>query len=413
MPILLEADRKMQLPKMIKIRQKFSEERIEVVEAEVLKELEQAKIKALIKPDMKIAIAVGSRGMDQIATIVKTVIAFLKKQGTKPFIVPAMGSHGRASAEGQSEVLREYGITEDTMGVPIKSCMEVDVLGYTATGVPASIDKNANAADLIIPINRVKPHTGFRGPIESGICKMMAIGLGKHIGCSRIHQEERAVFSKVLTEIAEIFLEKSNFAFGVAVVENAFDKTMLVKALVKGELIEEEKKMLVLAKKMIPCLLVDKIDILLVEQIGKNISGAGMDPNIIGRHCALKEVEGYTGPKIERIVVLGLTEETHGNATGIGNADFTTKQVYTNIDFESTYANMIAARNPAGARIPIVMDSEQDAIIGAIKCCRGIGKDGPYIVRIQDTLHLGEIWISENMLPMVKSNERIEIMDES
>ena len=411
MPILLEEDLKMQLPRMIKVRQKFKDQHILNIEEAIRQELKQDKIKSLIKPGQSIAVAVGSRGINRLSKIVKETVNYLKELGAFPFIVPAMGSHGGATADGQLEVLHGYGVTEQAMGVPIKSSMEVVLLGFTPNGIPVYVDKYALAADMVVLINRVKPHTGFRGPIESGICKMMAIGLGKHVGCSRLHQEERSIFSSVLVSVAEVFLEQANFGFGLALVENAFDQTAFVKALVKDELLKEEQELLIKAKALLPALLFPKIDVLLVEQIGKNISGPGMDPNIIGRHSAFGEVAGYVGPTIERIVVLDLSKGTHGNATGIGTADFITKTAFDKIDFMATYANQIAARNPAGGRIPITMETEREALIAAIKCCRNIDENGPCIVRIKDTLHLSEIWMSENMLPFIAGNSLLEIME--
>ena len=411
MPVLLEEDLKMQLPRMVKVRQNFESSHISDVQQAALQELSQKKICSLIEQGQSVAVAVGSRGIQNIDQIVKTTIEFLKQLGAHPFIVPAMGSHGGATPKGQQEVLAGYGITEETMGVPVRSSMDAEVIGFTDAGIPVHIDKNALSADKVVLINRIKPHTGFRGPIESGICKMIAIGLGKHVGCSRLHQEERAVFSKALTSVAEVFLNKGNFAFGLAVVENAFDQTYMIKALVKEELLEREKELLVQAKSLLPALLLPKIDVLLVEQVGKDISGPGMDPNIIGRHSAFSEVVGYTGPSIERIVVLDLSNGTNGNATGIGTADFITRNVLEKIDFTATYANQIAARNPAGGRIPIALDTEREAVIAAIKCCRHIDQNGPYIVRIKDTLHLGEIWVSENMLPLLAGNKLLEIID--
>jgi hypothetical protein len=411
MPILLEEDLKMQLPRMIKVRQKFKDEHILNIEQAIRQELKQDKIKSLIKPGQSIAVAVGSRGINHLSKIVKETVNYLKELGAFPFIVPAMGSHGGATADGQLEVLHGYGVTEQAMGVPIKSSMEVVLLGFTPNDIPVYVDKYALAADMAVLINRVKPHTGFRGPIESGICKMMAIGLGKHVGCSRLHQEGRSGFSNALVSVAEVFLEKANFGFGLALVENAFDQTAFVKALVKDELLKEEQELLIKAKALLPALLLPKIDVLLVEQIGKNISGPGMDPNIIGRHSAFGEVAGYVGPTIERIVVLDLSKGTHGNATGIGTADFITKTAFDKIDFMATYANQIAARNPAGGRIPITMETEREALIAAIKCCRNIDENGPCIVRIKDTLHLSEIWMSENMLPFIAGNSLLEIME--
>jgi len=411
MPILLEADLKMELPKMVQVKQKFPAEHIQNIAGAVRQELTQEKIRTLVQPGQSVAVAVGSRGINHLPVIVKEVVDFLKELGAAPYIVPSMGSHGGATAEGQTEVLHGYGVTEEAMGVPIKSSMDVTVIGHTPGGIPVHMDKNAHAADMVVVINRIKPHTGFRGSIESGLCKMMAIGLGKHVGCSRLHQENRAVFSDALVSVAEVFLQKANIGFGLAIVENAFDETTVVKALPKEELIDEERKLLVLAKSLLPSLLLDEIDVLLVEQVGKDISGPGMDPNIIGRHSAFSTVVGYTGPKIHQIIVLNLSEGTHGNATGIGTADFITRNVLDKIDLNATYANQIAARNPAGGRIPITLDTEREAIIAAIKCCRDIREDiGPRIVRIKDTLHLGDIWVSENMLPLIADHPRLEVI---
>lgn len=408
MPVLTESALKMQLPKMIKIRQKFTAEEVTDVEATVRRELDQAKIRALIKPGLRIALTAGSRGICNMAQIIKTTGNFLQELGAKPFIVPAMGSHGGATAEGQREVLRDYGITEETMGMPIISSMEVDQIGVTPAGVPVYMDSNAHNADMVVLINRIKPHTSFRGPIESGLCKMAAIGLGKHIGCSRLHEEGWAKMSETVTAVATVVIEKSNIGFGLAMIENAYDKTSGIKVLAKDEIIAEEMKLQEAAKAAMPAILLPDLDVLVIEEMGKDISGAGMDPNIIGRTTGRK-MPGFTGPDIQRIVVLSLTEATHGNASGIGNADFTTKKVFDNLDYTATYANMIAAGSPESAQIPIVMDDEREAVIAAIQCCK-IGPDGPRIGRIKNTLDLGYVWVSENLLPAVQKNPLLEII---
>jgi len=409
MPVLTEEALKMELPKMVRIRQKFDESRIEDIESAVRQELQQDKIRALVKPGQSIAVAVGSRGINNLSRIVKETITYLKELGAVPYIVPAMGSHGGATAEGQLEVLHNYGVTEQAMGVPIKASMDVILLGHTPKGIPVNMDKNALAADMVVLINRVKPHTNFRGPIESGLCKMCAIGLGKHIGCSRLHLEGWSDFSNVMSSVAEVFFAKANIGFGLALVENAFDQTTIVKAIVKNDILKEERELQAKSKELMPSFLIPDMDVLVVEQIGKDISGAGMDPNILGK-TSKGPVPGYTGPKIKRVVVLDFSEATHGNASGLGSADFTTKKVFDHIDFVSTYANMIASGAPEGGKIPIVMDTEREAIIAAVRCCGTIGKDGPRIVRIKDTLHLGEIWVSENMLPLIQDNDRIEVL---
>lgn len=411
MPILTEEALRMQLPRMNKVKQKFDETRIEDVEGSVRQQLCQEHIQSLVKPGQSVAIAVGSRGIDNLSRIVKQTILCLQEFGAEPFIVPAMGSHGGATAEGQREVLCGYGVTEEAMGVPIKSSMDVTRIGQTAKGIPVYMDSTALAADMVVPIARVKPHTSFRGQVESGLCKMLAIGLGKHLGCSRLHQEGWSNMANTIEAVGEVFVSELNPGFGVALVENAFDQTAIIKVVVRDDFIAQDKELLKRAKDLMPGILVPNMDILVVEQMGKDISGGGMDPNITGRSAATGKVSGFTGPSAKRLVILGLTEASHGNASGIGSADFTTKKLFDSIDFVATYANMIASNSPEGARIPIVMDNEREAIIAAIRTSGVIGEVGPHIVRIKDTLHLGEIWVSESMLPLIKDNPRLTILE--
>jgi len=410
MAILTTEALQMNLPKMIKIRQKFDDTSIYDVEEAVWQELGQKKICSLIHPGQSIAIAIGSRGIANLSRIVQETINFLKDHGAIPFVVPAMGSHGGGTAEGQKAILRGYGITEEAMGVPIVASMDISLLGYTYNGIPVYMDKNALSADMVVVIGRVKPHTAFKGPIESGICKMLAIGLGKHIGCSRLHEEGWSDFSNVISSVAEVFLAKANIGFGIALVENAFDQTAIIRAVVKDEFLTCDRELQKKSKEMMPALLVPDFDVLIVEQIGKDISGSGMDPNIIGRSSSLGAMPGYVGPKIKRVVVLDLSAETHGNVCGIGNAEFTTRKVFDQIDFISTYANTVASGSPEAARIPVVMETEREAIIAAVRCCGRIDEKGPCIVRIKSTLHLGEIWVSENMIPLIADNDRLEIV---
>ena len=411
MPVLTEDVLQMKLPKMVKVRQNFSGTHIDYVEKAIRLELEQDKIRMLIKPGQSIAVAVGSRGINNIAGIVKETVQFLKKCGTKPFIIPAMGSHGGGTAQGQAEVLSNFGITEQTMGVPVISSMDVVLLGHVLDDIPVYIDKHALSADMIVLVNRIKPHTAFRGKIESGLCKMMAIGLGKHEGCSRLHKEGWPDFSNIVVSVASLIMKKANIGFGLAVVENAFEQTAMIKAVIKDEIIEVESELLATAKALMPALQIPDFDVLVIEQIGKDISGAGMDPNITGRSVSIGKVVGYSGPKIKRMVVLDLSEATHGNASGVGNADFITRKVFEKIDFTSTYANVIAAGSPEVGRIPIIMDTDREAILAAIACCGKTDAAGVKIVRIKDTLNIGEIWISENMLHLDNANNLIEISE--
>ncbi len=411
MPILTDSALKISLPKMTKVMQTFDRIKIENIEEIIIQELRKEEIYKRVYPGQKIALAIGSRGIYQLDVIVKTLVNFLKDKGAKPFIVPSMGSHGGATAPGQLKVLESYGISEIKMGVPIISSMEVIEIGKTVDGIPVYFDKVAyENADMVIPVARIKPHTDFKGEIESGICKMMAIGLGKHIGCSRLHQEGFDTFAKLIPEVAKIIIEKTKIGFGLGIIENAYDKTMTIQAIPSDKIIDEEKKLLTIAKRQMPSIMVPEIDVLIVEEIGKDISGAGMDPNIIGRTTKGK-LDGFNGPKIQRIVVLGLSDATQGNACGIGLADFTTRKVADQINQVSTYANVIASANPEAGRIPISLDNEREAIIAAIKCCSRIDENNPKIVRIKNTLDLEIIEVSQNILTDLVNNERIRIIE--
>lgn len=410
MPILTDSALNMKLPKMYKVQQEFEAEEILDTEQVINQEINKPEIKKMIKNGQRIALAVGSRGIYNLDLIVKQVVTSLKNLGADPFIVPSMGSHGGATAEGQKEVLENYGITEDAMGVPIVSSMEVEQIGKTESGIPVFFDKNALQADLVIPIGRVKPHTDFKGTIESGICKMLAIGLGKHVGCSRLHQEGFDTFHKLIPEVAEVIIQKAPIGFGMAIVENAFDRTANITCIPSSRILSEEPALLDFAKRSMPKLLFKEIDVLIVEEIGKDISGAGMDPNITGR-TTKGIIEGFDGPTIQRIVVLDLTENTHGNATGIGAAEFTTKKLADKLDFAATYTNCIASSNPEGARLPVVMDTEREALIAAIKCCNRIEMEHPKVVRIKNTLELKEIYVSEALLEFVNQSSKLKLIN--
>lgn len=409
MPILTENALSLKLPNMVKVRQIFDTTQILDVEGSLLEEINQPTFINMIQPGYKVAIAVGSRGISNISEIVKILGIRIKELGAQPFIIPAMGSHGGGTAEGQQAILASFGITEKTMGMPILASMEVVLIGGTKNGVPVYMDKNSYGADMVVLVARVKPHTDFKGDFESGLCKMMAIGLGKHIGCSRLHQEGFDSFSTLIPEVAEVFLKKANIGFGLAIIENAYDKTYMIKAVKASEFLVEEPKLLKTAKMLMPVIMVPNIDVLIVEKIGKNISGAGMDPNIIGRTTKGK-VPDFKGPVIQRIVVLDLSDATHGNACGMGLADFISQTAFKKFDAISTYANVIASANPEAGRIPVVMDSETEAVIAAIRCCSKIDSANPRMVRIKDTLHLEYIQVSENICRDIVTNPKMKIV---
>jgi hypothetical protein len=392
-----------QLPNMIKVRQKFNLPKISNVYDEISNDFDNKKTNSRIKPGMKIAIGCGSRGIANISEATKAVVDFLLKNDAKPFIFPAMGSHGGATADGQVKVLADYGITEDSMGCPIKSSMEVVELCKLDDGMPVYIDKFASEADGIVVISRIKPHTNFRAPIESGIVKMLTIGMGKIAGATVLHSYGMDTFIDLLPKVCKQILNKKNILFGVGLVENAADETAIADIVHVENLFSREIELQRIAKNYMPRLLFDEIDVLVIDQIGKNISGAGMDPNITGRNSG--EVKWDVKPDVKKIVVLGLTPETHGNATGIGMADVITYQVYKDLDISKTYANVITSTYLDGASIPVIMNSSEEAIKLAAKTVNRVKIEDLKIVRIKNTLELIHIEVSENMYDIVSSSD--------
>lgn len=394
--ILPEAVRKLDIPKMVKITQLFPDDHLEDTAAAVRDAA--APFAAEMKEGASVAVLVGSRGIRDIDLIVKTVVEILLQAGLKPFIVPAMGSHGGGTSEGQERILRDYGITAETMGVPINSAMETEIIGQTPDGIQVHFSKPALAADYVIPVCRVKPHTDFSGPIESGLCKMLTIGGGKHNGCSTIHRQGFPALAHLIPDAARVILDTVNVPFGLAIIENTFDKTHTVESVPGGDILTREPELLKLAKSLMPRIRFDDIDVLIVSRIGKDISGTGMDPNITGRD-SYGQIPGAV-PRIKRIIIEDLTEGAHGNAIGFGAADFILRSAFDKIDLAATYTNGMASGNPEGAKIPVICESEEEAVRAAIQTCAGTDISNVKIVKIIDTLHLSEIEVSENMLEL-------------
>ena len=399
------------LPRMVHVRQKFQMPRLDSVSATVVDEFRKPEVRNKIKPGMTIAVGVGSRGVNNIAECTKAVIAELKALGAEPFVFPAMGSHGGATAEGQKEVLDGYGVTEAFIGCPVKSSMDVVEIAKADDGMPVYLDKNAAGADAIALICRIKPHTNFRAPIESGIVKMLTIGMGKIIGATTLHTYGMDMFGELLPKTAEIIMANKNFLFGVAMVENAADETAVIEVVPQEQVLEREPALQAKAKELMPRLQFDEVDVLVGEKIGKNISGSGMDPNITGRNCRF--VEWNMKPLVKKIAVLGLTPETHGNATGLGAADVITMNLYKEVDIGKTYANIITSTYLDGGAIPIIMNTDQEAIQLAVKTVVRVKPEDTKIVRIATTLDVVDIHVSEPMLPFIKTNPSLfEIVGE-
>lgn len=412
MDVLEQLIQDFKIPKMAKVRQHFPRPRIEKedIPAVIREELQKDGTLNRIKKGDKVAITAGSRGIANIALILKEIVDNVKAVGAHPFIIPTMGSHGGATAEGQVEVLHSLGITEEYVGAPIRATMEVVELGTSENGLPIRFDKYAaTEADATIVVGRIKPHTSFRGKYESGLAKMIVIGLGKQKGAEICHATGLEYMSARIEDITRGALEKSNIVFGVGLIENAFDETCKIVALPSKKIMEEEPILLEEARKNMPQIFIDKYDILIVDEIGKNISGTGMDTNVVGRYTsAAIQCE----PRVQRIVILDLTAETHGNANGMGLGDICTRRLFEKIDFAKTYANPLTSRVVPSIKMPMVMNNDSQAIRAAIKTCFDVDYDKIKMVRIKNTLKVDEIYISEHLLDEAKAHPNIEILEE-
>lgn len=390
-----------------RIRQHFIENSLKDVKGEVSRALQ--RFVPLVSSGSKIAIAVGSRGIDHLEEVVLETVHFVKERGATPFIIPAMGSHGGATAEGQVTLLSDYGITEDKMGAPVKASMEVVEIPHETNPNPLFMDKFAFLSDGVILINKVKPHTDFRGLYESGLTKMSVIGLGKEKGARSIHRFGVFGLSELLPVACRKILSAGKILGGIALIENAYDETMIVKALLAGEILDKEPELLDIAKKNRPSFPVDNIDLLILDRMGKNISGVGIDTNIIGR----LKIHGQKEPKspaIKAIMVTDLTDESHGNATGVGLADVITRKLAEKIDYNITYTNIITSSFFERGKLPLVAETDQNGMVYALRSCGYIQPGEERIIRAKDTLHLNELYVSDRILNEIKDRPNIEII---
>jgi hypothetical protein len=396
---------------MFRIRQHFDAPRVDDIAGTVRDEIARINPSSTIKPGQTVAIAAGSRGVANIDTIVKTVVEEMKAIGAVPYIVPAMGSHGGGTAEGQTQVLAEYGITEGAMGCPIKSSMDVIQIGVSDFGMPIYFDKHASEADHVIVVNRIKPHTGFAGEIESGLMKMMLIGLGKHKGASVYH---RAIihhsFDKIVRLVGKVVREEMPITFGIATLENGYDETALIEAIPAADFEEREKVLQAISKEWCPSLPFDDVDLLIIDEMGKNISGSGMDTNVIGRKRNDRRAMGDETPRVLRIFVRDLTEVTHGNATGIGMAEFTTRRLVDKIDYHATYTNVITGQHVSAGAIPLHCDTDAEVLDIALESIGLIAPEDARVLWIPNTLDLGEVEASEAYLAQADIRDDLEIL---
>ena len=400
------------LPAMRMVRQRYDLPAAVDVPVEIGREFTRIKDALVLSHGKRVAVGVGSRGIANLAGIVREVVKKLKDAGARPFITPAMGSHGGATAEGQIEVLKTRGVTEETAGAPIKATMEVVNLGEIG-GIPLFVDRLAYEADGIVLINRIKPHTEFSGPTESGLLKMLGIGLGNHTGAEHYHRAAiTRGFYEIISTAGEALLNRLNVLFGVALVENQEHQTAILRLLRTDEIESVERKLLEKAREYMLKIPVKDIDLLIIDEMGKDVSGAGIDPKIIGRAiCSWADTEPW--PRISRIFVRDLTAATKGHASGLGMVDFVTERLVEKINMQATAINALTSSCPEEAKIPMHFETDREAIAAALMTIRPHTLHDLRIVHIKNTLKLANLMVSEGCLPELADTKNVDIGSES
>ncbi|MEM7130158.1 MAG: DUF2088 domain-containing protein [Chloroflexota bacterium] len=397
---------------ILRVKQTFEGPKVTDIPADTYSAVDQ--ISAGMKAGESVAVGVGSRGIANLPAVVRSAIDRLKEKGLKPYIVPTMGSHGGATAEGQLDVLNNLGVTPERMGVEFRASMEVKEIGAVEDGPILYQDANAHEADHAILVSRIKPHTDFRSHLESGPSKMCVIGFGKQFGAAIMHRGGVPAFQKYLAPAARVYEQSTNFAGAICLVENGYDETAIIQGLTAAEVgLEPEAKLLEIAKELMASIPFPAIDVLVIKQIGKDISGGGMDPNVTGRLMIPREPENFKGPDLAVITVLDLTEATHGNATGIGFADVTTARLAQKIDWQVMYMNGITS-GIFGCRrnhLPITMPSDKQAMETSLRVC-GQPQETARMAFIQDTLNLEHMWISPSLRQVAEEHPRVEVLEE-
>ena len=383
----------MEIPRVARLRQVVDQPVVRDVAGAVRRALDGSKLRSRLKPGGSVAVAVGSRGIANLVTIAEAALGQIESMGFRPFVVAAMGSHGGATAEGQRQLLADYGVTEQRLRVPVKTDMDVIELGRNSMGLPVYWDRTAFGADAVVTISRIKPHTDFRGRFESGILKMLVIGLGKREGPSAVHQMGVRGLREVMPESAKVVLEKTKFACGLAILENAAEQTAKIQVVEREELFDVEPRLLDEARHLMGRLPFDSLDVLVIGEMGKNYSGAGIDPNVIGRLYIVGQPEPES-PRINRIVVLDLSPESHGNAAGIGLADFATDRLVAAIERGPFLTNSIVSTFVERSKIPLPFPTDREAIQAAVDTCWQVDPARLRLAVIPNTLELTELWVS-------------------
>ena len=398
------------LPRLVAIETSFDRPVLADVAQSFLGKLRDSHVLNTIRPGMTLAVGAGSRGITNLPLVTRLLIEELKKAGARPFLFPAMGSHGGATAEGQRAVLERMGFTEKTMEVPIRATMEVVQVGTTPDGLPAYVDAIAAQADGIIVVNRIKPHTTFRGKIESGLTKMIVIGVGKQKGAETCHNLGYGRMEENLVALGHTTIASGKILFGVGLIENAYHETCRVEVIPAAEIETREPALLAEARALMPTVPCSPLDVLIIDEVGKNISGTGFDPNVVGRYPTADVPLTPRDPRITRIAVLDITDVSDGNGTGLGIADFTTERVFRKFNFIETYCNLLTSTTAAAAKIPMVLRNDRQAIQAAIKLCLIGDPRKVRLARIRNTLSLEHMSISETLVAEAGTNPRIKVV---
>lgn len=395
----------MNYPEIAKISQRIDTTRVTDFNQVIADEMRRLNLRDRIKPGARVALSAGSRGITDNVAVAKAVIHELKQIGAQPVIIPSMGSHGGATAEGQAEMLEGLGISEKTLGVPVVSSMDVVKLGKTEEGIPVVFSKDALECDNIIVINRIKPHTEFSGKIESGLTKMLVIGMGKHEGAILAHNwAVRFGYERTLISSADLLIKKAPVAMGIGIVENGLGQAARIEAVSPENFVEEEVKLLDFARQTCPHLPFDKLDVLIVDEGGKEISGTCMDTKVIGRIMNIYEPP-LTHPYITRIILRDITDTSHGNGLGVGLADFVTKRLVEKLNRSITDLNCVTAVAPEKARLPIVTETDRDAVNQAIATAGPVTPDDIRLCWIRNTMKLDTMYVSKALLEEVSDTD--------
>lgn len=406
--VVVQGMDEIRLPKMIRVSKRYDARKIADVSQHIRERMNQAVGNQTAYQGKRICVTAGSRGIPHMAEMLRTICAVLREWGAEPFVIPAMGSHGGGTAQGQRELLAGYGVTEETVGAPIHATMEVVPYGRLSSGLELYCDRFAQEADGIVVFHKIKPHTDFRGKHESGLAKMIAIGIANHVGAAAFHAIGFSNFAKYVPEAAEVFLAQRDLVLGLGVVQNAFDDICTIEAAEKDGFMELDAALLAEAKEKIAKFPIRDVDILVIDEIGKNISGWGHDPNITGRTCVLNP-EGFSDNLQSRfMVVLGLTEETHHNGCGLGVADMTTRRCLNSVDWGTTWTNMFNNMELQGGRIPMYAETDCDAIRYAVRCLTADKRDAPKILHIKNTAEMNVFEVSPQLYEEIRALPGIE-----